>query len=118
MKKRIPPPSLDQDRNLPLSRLINFGPVTLSEFEAMGLTTLKQLDELGWEEVCRKWVEHFPERLNVNAFIGLLATFEGISWTKISLNQRATARRLVNQIRKELNLPLVKAPQKKRSKKD
>lgn len=84
-----------------LSKLVNFGPVTLPEFEAMGIRTFGQLEELGWEEVCRKWVENFPERLNVNAFIGVIATLEGISWTKVTASDRAKARRLVNVLRRE-----------------
>jgi hypothetical protein len=50
----------------------------------MKLRTFGDLEDLGWEAVCRKWVEHYPERLNVNAFIGVIATLEGISWTKIA----------------------------------
>lgn len=92
-------------RNTPLSKLINFGPVTLSEFRAMGLTAYGQLEDLGWETVCRKWVENFPERLNVNAFIGIIATLEGISWTKISSSDRAKARRLASQLKQEYGLP-------------
>lgn len=91
--------------NTPLSRLINFGPVTLPEFEAIGIRTFGQLEELGWEEVCRRWVENFPERLNVNAFIGIIATFEGIPWTKISPSEKAQARRWVNELRREFGMP-------------
>lgn len=92
-------------RATPLSRLINFGPVTLPEFKAMGLTKYGQLEDLGWEAVCRKWVENFPERLNVNAFIGVIATLEGISWTKVSASDKAKARGLVNQLRQEYGMP-------------
>jgi hypothetical protein len=83
---------------------VNFGPVTLPEFHAMGLTTFGQLEDLGWEAVCRKWVEEFPERLNVNAFIGIIATLEGISWTKVSPSDRAQARRLVAKLKAEYGL--------------
>ena len=92
-------------RSTKLSKLVNFGPVTLPEFKAMGLTTFGQLEDLGWEEVCRKWVKNFPERLNVNAFIGVIATLEGIAWTKISASDKANARNLVNKLRKEYGLP-------------
>lgn len=102
-------------RDVPLSKLVNFGPVTLPEFEAMGLHTFGDLEDLGWEEVCRKWVENFPERLNVNAFIGVIATLEGISWTKISASDRAKARNLVAQLKREYGLE-EKKPRYPRSK--
>ncbi|MEW6055030.1 MAG: TfoX/Sxy family protein [Bdellovibrionota bacterium] len=101
-------------RSTPLSKIINFGPATLSEFRAMGLTTFGQLEDLGWEAVCRKWVENFPERLNVNAFVGVIATFEGISWTKISQSDRSKARSLTNQLRREYALPPVRPSKRKR----
>ena len=82
----------------------NFGPVTLPEFEAMGFQTREQLQELGWEEVCRKWVLYFPERLNGNAFLAVIATVEGIVWTKATSEHRAEARRLVSEMRQELGL--------------
>lgn len=92
-------------REQPLSRIVNFGPVTLREFKAMGLATFGQLEDLGWEGVCRQWVEQFPERLNVNAFIGVIATLEGISWTQVSTSDRAKARGLANLLRREYEAP-------------
>ena len=99
-------------RDLPLSKLVNFGPVTLKEFQAMGLTRFGQLEDLGWETVCRKWVEDFPERLNVNAFIGVIATLEGISWTKVTSSDRAKAKNLAAALRREYGLPPAKAGRK------
>ncbi|MBY0471541.1 TfoX/Sxy family protein [bacterium] len=95
-------------RVTPLSKLVNFGPVILPEFKAMGLTTYGQLEDLGWEAVCRKWVENFPERLNTNAFIGVIATLEGISWTKVSASDKAKARGLVNKLRQEYGMPIAR----------
>ena len=99
--------SSETARATPLSKLVNFGPVTLPEFKSMGISTFGQLEDLGWEAVCRKWVEHFPERLNANAFIGVIATLEGISWTKVSPSDRSKARSLVRLLRQEYALPLV-----------
>jgi hypothetical protein len=96
-----------------LSQLLNFGPVTLPELEAIGLKTLGDIRRIGWEDVCRRWAETFPERLNVNAFIGIIAALDGIVWTKITNSQRDQARRLVNSLRKELNLPPIKIPKRK-----
>lgn len=101
-------------RSTPLSRLINFGPVTRAELESIGIRTFGDIEDLGWEEVCRRWVTHFPERLNVNAFMGIIATLEGMKWTKVTESEKAPARRLVNELRQELGLPPVKKPRKVR----
>ena len=106
--------SAETARTTPLSKLVNFGPVTLQEFKTMGLTTYGQLESLGWEAVCRKWVENFPERLNVNAFIGVIATLEGISWTKASASDRAKARNLASDLRREYGMPVAKPKLKAR----
>jgi hypothetical protein len=93
--------STQNPRTVPLRDLINFGPVTLVEFETMGIRTFGQLEDLGFEAVCRKWVEHYPERLNVNAFIGVIATLEGISWTKVTSSDRSRAKNLVIKMKQE-----------------
>lgn len=94
----------------PISELINFGPVTRPEFESLGLKTIGDLRRLGWEDVCRRWVKAYPQRLNVNAFIGVLATLEGMAWTRVSSSQRRLARALVNELRAERGLkPVAKA---------
>jgi nucleotidyltransferase/DNA polymerase involved in DNA repair len=97
--------SIDDDQDdTPIRDLVNFGPVTLPEFEAMGIRTLRDLRKLGGEEVCRRWVESFPERLNVNAFIGVIATLDGIPWTKVTASQRAEARGWVERMKVELGV--------------
>jgi hypothetical protein len=86
----------------PLAQVKNFGPVTLAEFHALGLFTLEQLEELGFEEVCRKWVERYPERLNANAFLGVVTALEETVWTQASQSQKAAARRMAEGLRHEL----------------
>ena len=82
----------------PLDRIVNFGPVTLPEFAAIGITTVDQIERLGAEEVCRRYVERFPARLNVNAVIGVVATLEGVPWTRISPGGKGLARRIVDDL--------------------
>lgn len=83
----------------PLAAVVNFGPVTLPELAAVGLRTVDQLERLGAEEVCRRWVERFPERLNVNAIVGVVATLEGVPWTRVSAAGRAQARSIADELR-------------------
>lgn len=83
----------------PLGLVVNFGPVTLPEFAAIGVTTVDQIERLGADEVCRRYVERYPERLNVNAVVGVVATLEGVPWTRISPGGRAYARRIVDDLK-------------------
>lgn len=85
-----------------LKTVKNFGPVTLAEFESMGLTTLEQLEALGFEDVCRRYIESYPERLNANAFLGILCALEGVVWTKASPSQRATAHQMTQKLKREI----------------
>lgn len=85
----------------PLAAIVNFGPVTLPEFAAIGITTVDQIERLGAEETCRRYVERYPQRLNVAAFLGVVATLEGVTWTKISPGGRAFARRIADTLRAE-----------------
>lgn len=83
----------------PLAAVVNFGPVVLPELAAVGITTVDQLERLGAEEVCRRWIERYPERLNVNAIVGVVATLEGVPWTKVSPGGRAAARAIADELR-------------------
>lgn len=88
----------------PLNRVKNIGPVTLAEFKSMGLTTLEQVRRLGFEEVCRKWVQHYPERLNANAFVGVICSIEDTVWTKATVAQRREAHAMAKTLRQESGL--------------
>lgn len=93
---------------MPLKGLKNFGPVTYQEFEPMGILFLDQIEALGFEETCRKWVQYFPERFNANAFLGIACCLDGVTWTKASADHRRQARSLVSQLRLEFGLPQTK----------
>ncbi len=93
---------------IPLSRVKNFGPVTRGEFESMNLTTLEQVKSLGFEDTCRKWVQYYPERLNANAFLGVICSIEDTVWTKATSRQRSQAHSMVKMLRAEFGLPPVK----------
>jgi hypothetical protein len=79
-----------------------FGPVTSPELASLGLHTAEDLRELGWEEVCIRWVEAFPLRLNLNAFYGLIAAVEGVDWRSLDENWRTRARTLRDRLARDL----------------
>lgn len=101
---------------VPLKNVKNFGPVTLIEFEAMGINFLDEIITLGFEETCRQWVQYFPERLNANAFMGIACAIDGVVWTKATAEHKAVAHSLMQQLRKEYNLPPAKGGRKKTAK--
>lgn len=98
----------------PLNKVKNFGRVTLAEFESMGIATLEQIKKMGWEETCRHWIQYYPERLNANAFVGIITAVEGITWAKATSEHKAEVRRLVTELRREHNMPPAKKVRRKR----
>ncbi len=96
----------------PLRRVKNFGPVTSAELESIGLVYMDQLEALGFEDTCRKWVEFYPERLNANAFLGIICALEQTVWTKATPDQRAQAHGMVKLLRQEYKLPPAKPKRK------
>jgi len=90
----------------PLKNVKNFGPVTLAEYDSMGITTLEQIQKIGFEEMCRKYVMYYPERLNANAFLGIICSIENTVWTKAAPHQRNEANTMARMLRKELGITL------------
>lgn len=101
-------------KSTPLKKVKNFGPVTLAEFESMGITTLEEISNLGFDETCRKWVQYYPERLNANAFIGVICAMEETVWTKATTEQRRMAHAMVKLLRNEYGLVPAKKSHKKK----
>jgi TfoX C-terminal domain len=83
-----------------LKNVKNFGPVTLAEFESIGLTSLEQIEELGFEESCRRYIETYPKRLNANAFLAILCALERTVWTQATPSQRAAAHRMTKKLKR------------------
>ncbi len=108
-------PAWDKTEPVPLRQVPNFGPVTLAEFEAMGILTMEQIAALGDEGTARLWVQHFPQRLNVNAFIGIVTALAGVVWTQATDEHRARARELANLLRAETGKGPVLRPKRKAS---
>jgi hypothetical protein len=77
------------------------GPLTAAELESLGVSTIESLQALGWEEAFLRWVEAYPERLNVNAAVGLVAAELDVSWRTLSEKDKERARALVRRVRGE-----------------
>ncbi|MEQ1876711.1 MAG: TfoX/Sxy family protein [Bdellovibrionia bacterium] len=87
-----------------LSSIKNFGPVTLAEFHSMNITTLEQLKKTGFEDMCRKYVMYYPNRLNANAFLGVICSIENTVWTQATARQRSEARNMVRLLKTEFGI--------------
>lgn len=86
------------------------GPTCGPELAAIGIETVDDLRELGWEEACIRWSEAFPLRLNVNAFYGIVAAIEGVDWRTLDAGWKARIRALKTRLAREAPGPLRACP--------
>jgi hypothetical protein len=87
-----------EDERTPIEE--RMGPITSGELVSLGIDSVERLREMGWEEAFLRWIEAYPERLNVNAAVGLAAASEGMSWLKLSQREKDRARTLVAALRR------------------
>ena len=93
-QKKVP------NRNrVPILSARNIGPQCAAEIEAMGIRYLDEIEKLGWEEFCIRYVEHFPHRLNLNAFAAVIGALEDRDWREIDSNLKLAARQLIRRIK-------------------
>lgn len=83
-----------------LARARNLGPVTERELNAVGIHTLEDLRQLGWEETFARWVERFPERMNLNAATALIGALDDIDWRRVSSPEKERARKLIAKLKR------------------
>jgi hypothetical protein len=76
------------------------GPITAGELVSIGIDTVEKVREMGWPEAFLLWVEAYPERLNINAAVGLAAAEEGVPWKSLSAKEKERARTLVTNLRR------------------
>ena len=89
--------------------------ITEVELESLGLGSSARIATMGWEAAFIRWVEAYPERLNLNAAVGLIAKAKGTSWLKVRVTDKERARALVDALRRERGLkPTVKTNRKSR----
>lgn len=88
----------------PIAEGKNLGPVTEAELGSIGINTIEQIRSLGWEEVCERYSEAYPERLNLNAFAAIIGAIEGQDWRKIDPQLKDQARKLIRRLRRQVSL--------------
>lgn len=83
-----------------LAQARNLGRLTARELNRAGIHSLEELRSLGWEEAFARWVEHYPERLNLNAAAALIGAIEDVDWRKIRAEEKARARKLLAALKR------------------
>lgn len=88
MKKKVRPET-------PISGARNLGTLTAGELNSIGIKSLEQMRELGWQEVCFRYSEAFPKRLNLNAFSAIIGAINNQDWRAIDPKLKEEARKMV-----------------------
>ena len=83
----------------PLEKARNLGPVSAAELESIGIRTLAQMRQYGWEEVCVRWAEAFPARINLNAFISVIGAIDDVDWRRVDPELRRQAQSLARRLK-------------------
>lgn len=78
----------------------NLGTLTARELNRAGIHSLEELRSLGWEEAFARWVEHSPERLNLNAATALIGAIEDVDWREVRAEDKARARKLISALKR------------------
>lgn len=81
----------------------NLGPVTAAELAAVGFHTAADVLAVGWREVCRRWVEAFPERFHLTAFYAVIGAERDVLFSALDAQVRAEARAFKAALAKELH---------------
>jgi hypothetical protein len=84
-----------------LAKARNLGPQSGAELESIGIKSLEQLREIGWEDACTRWAERYPARVNLNAFASVIGAIHDLDWREIDPALKDEARRLIQTIREE-----------------
>ena len=79
--------------------IAGFGPVCTPELRAAGIDSSEQIRQLGWQEAYLSWIARFPERINVNAAVAMIAAEQNVRWLDVSPEDKERARSLVRRLR-------------------
>jgi DNA transformation protein len=75
-----------------LNQLKNFGPKSRAWLEAIGITTLEQIEQEGVVEVYRRLKMHFPQNVSLNLLYALQAAVLNIHWNALPPELKAELR--------------------------
>lgn len=82
----------ERDPYTPIERLRNLGPVSRGWLVDIGITTLKQLQDIG-PVLAFKLVQHRHQEASLNLLYSLHAAVHDLHWTEISPEERERLKR-------------------------
>ncbi len=83
-----------------ISECRNLGPKTQEQFEAIGIHSFEQLEELGWEEVCLRFNEYYPGLINLNLVTAVIGAIHDQDWRKVDPHIKKQAKQLILDLKK------------------
>lgn len=89
-------------KRIPIEKARNLGPTTAAEIKSLGFCFLDEIETIGWESFCVRWIERFPERLNLNAFTAVIGALEDCDWRELDSELKDEARQLIREIKSGL----------------
>lgn len=79
----------------PIIKAKNLGPQVEKELAKLGITTLEQIKDIGWEKMCFEYAQAYPNRLNLNLFYAILGAVKNIDWRELKPSDKEKAKELL-----------------------
>jgi DNA transformation protein and related proteins len=80
----------------PVNRLKNLGPKSRVWLEAIGITSLEQIEQVGVVEVYLRLKAQFPQQVSLNMLYALQAALLNIHWNALPPEMKTELRAQVN----------------------
>lgn len=83
----------------PISQCRNLGFVSERELNSIGISSFEEMRELGWEQVCEKYISCYPERLNLNMITSIIGALFDQDWRKLDSDLKVQAKRFLKVLK-------------------
>lgn len=83
----------------PIEHAKNIGAVAAAELKSIGITTLEQLKNEGWEESFRRLCEAYPNRINMNMLSALIGACEDQHWNNLDNHLKSQAKSVLAELK-------------------
>ena len=85
----------------PIEHAKNLGPTTGAELRSVGIATLEQLRELGWEEVWYRLCEAYPHRSHSMCGYALMGAEQGIRLEELTADEKSYVKRVAARLKQQ-----------------